>query len=165
MFPQPLTTIIKTGSLTGDLVILFILFVIFTLVAAYTGKSRFVTIILSFYPTVFVYKNLPFINSLIFLHGDGMVFVNKVCIFLLILIVFGIIIGRHVFSDTGYTGLSALSRVVGVSISLLVLILVFSFSVIDTSVVHAFSTQINSLFSTPAKIFWWTILPLGFLLF
>lgn len=160
MFAQFSSFFSKMGPLTSDIFILLALLVIFMVIGLYSGKNRIISFILAFYPTVFIYKNLPFIDKLLFLKGDNMIILNKVLIFIIILIVISVIIVRHTFSSSGYGGLNSITTLAVPSIGATILILVFSYSVVDLSILHTFSPIIADLFSSTSKIFWWTIAPL-----
>jgi len=66
-----------TSALSGDLVFLFVVFVVLFICALYFGKNRMASVILTFYPATLLYNNFPFINKFILLDGDRGVIINK----------------------------------------------------------------------------------------
>jgi hypothetical protein len=148
------------GNLFGsDIFILVILFVIFFFYALYFGKNTIIATILAFYPAQFFYQNFPFMNSLLVLKGDSLLLLNKVLIFLLFLIPLTILIGRYVFQDSGY-GSAHYFRSAAYSLAMIILVLIFDYSVVSLGLIHNFSPTISTLFTGANYIFLWNLAPL-----
>ncbi len=159
------TDFFKSGSaLTNDIIVLGTLFILFATYALYFGKSRIVSLILAFYPAVFLYEQFPYASKLMFLHGDQPILLNKILVFLIFLIPLNIIIGRFVFAESGYGGSFHFLRVAGLALAGTMLALVFTYSVIDLSLFYSFSPTISALFVS-AYIFWWMLAPLVLMFF
>lgn len=151
------------GNLFGsDIFILVILFLFFFCYALYFGKNTIIATILAFYPAQYFYQNFPFMNSLLVLKGDSLLLLNKVLIFILFLVPLTILIGRYVFQDSGY-GSAHYLRCAGYTISMIILILLFSYSVVSLDSIHNFSPMISNLFTGADRIFWWHLAPLALL--
>ena len=149
---------------SSDIFILVILFIIFFAYAIYFGKNNIISLILAFYPAQLFYEHFPFINSLLVLKGDSLLILNKVLIFLLFLIPFSILIGRYIFKDSGYGSMHYV-RIAGYAVAMVILVLIFSYSIISLDVFHNFSPSIDVLFTPGNHIFWWNLAPLLLLFF
>ncbi|MBI4155810.1 MAG: hypothetical protein HY507_01085, partial [Candidatus Zambryskibacteria bacterium] len=86
MIEQFLRVVRIGGILSSDLAVLIIVFLAFFFYGMYFGRNMLVSLILSYYPSVFLFQNFPFIDKLIFLSGNKLVVLNKVVIFLIFLI-------------------------------------------------------------------------------
>lgn len=151
-------------SLTTDLIMLAVLFVLFALYTLYFGKNRIVAFILAFYPAAFFYEHFPFAAKLMVLSGPNLVVLNKVLIFLVFLVPLNIIISRYIFAESGYDGSSHYLRTAGFALAAVVLVLLFTYSIVSLDVFYNFSATIDKLFAT-GNMFWWSIAPLGLMLF
>jgi hypothetical protein len=147
---------------SSDIVVLLVLFFVFLFYALYFGKNTIIATILAFYPAEFFYQNFPFMNSFLVLKGESLLLLNKVLIFLLFLIPLVILIGRYVFQDSGY-GSAHYLRSGGYALAMVVLVLIFSYSIVNLDSVHNFSTSIDTLFSGANHIFLWNLAPLALL--
>ncbi|MES2213278.1 MAG: hypothetical protein V4473_00380 [Patescibacteria group bacterium] len=164
MFSHFLTSLKTNGSLTTDLIVLGIILLIFFFYGIYFGKNRLISLIVSFYPAMFLYGIFPFATKLMILHGGNLILLNKILIFLIFLIPLDIIIARFVSVDSGYGGAEHYLRI-GVSALILVaLTLIFTYSVISFDSLYNFSSHIDALF-TSTRIFWWYIAPFAILFF
>ncbi len=151
------------GNILGsDIFIIVLLFIFFFCYALYFGKNIIIATILAFYPAQFFYQNFPFMNNLLVLKGDPLLLLNKVLIFLLFLIPLSILIGRYVFQDSGY-GSAHYFRSAGYALAMIILVLIFDYSVVSLSLAHNFSPTISMLFSDPTRIFLWNLAPLALL--
>src|SRR3989344_2047587 len=146
-----------TSALSGDLVFLATLFVLIFIATMYFGKNRMVSLILSFYPAAFLYNIFPFTDRLIFMEGDIGLFLNKLIIFLVFYVSANVVISKYL---TSYSEYSTTTRKIGFSLSILILILIFSYFVASFDALHNFSDTIDELFSGGDKIFWWSLAPL-----
>jgi len=147
---------------SSDIFILIILFVFFFAYALYFGKNTVIATILAFYPAQYFYQNFPFMNSVLLLKGDPLLLLNKVLIFLVFLILLTILISRYIFQDSGY-GSSHYLRMAGYAVAMVILVLLFDYSVVSLSLVHNFSPSVSSIFAGADKIFWWHLAPLALL--
>lgn len=157
------THILNIGSIfTRDTVVLLGVFVLFFAFALYFGKNRIISLLLSFYPAAFLYERFPYLAKLLVLQGPQLAVLNKLIIFLIFLIPIDIIINKFIFSDSGY-GSTRLLRIAGFAIAGVILMLVFTYSVVDLSIFYSFSIAIHHTIST--YIFWWTLAPLILMFF
>ncbi len=165
MFSNFLTTIKTSGPLTIDIIVLVLIFIIFLFYGIYFGRNRLISLVLAFYPAMFLYNLFPYLAKLIILHGDTLILLNKVIIFLIFLILFDIIISRFIFADSG-GGSGHYLRLAGCSLALVILIVSFSYSIISLDSVYNFSPKIDALFTASGtSVFWWDLAPLGLLFF
>lgn len=156
-----ITKLFSSGGsyFSSDLVVLLTIFIICFSYALYFGKHRAISLILAFYPAQYFFEHFPFINNLLVLKGDIPLLLNHVLIFFLFLIPLDIVIGKFVFQDSGY-GTSHYFRIAGYAVAMLILVLLFSYSVVDLNTIHHFSPSIDALFNAPDRIFFWHIAPL-----
>ena len=158
-----ITQFLKTsGPFTLDLIILFVVFVIFFILTSYFGRQIMIAIILAFYPTNLLYKTFPFIDRLIVLHGDMLVKINKIVIFFIFFLPLTIIISRYI-SESSHIGATHLLRTVGFSIAGVIIVLLFSYGTVNLDTFHHFSPTIEAIFAGSNKMFWWNIAPLAIL--
>ena len=151
------------GNLFGsDIFVLILLFIFFFCYALYFGKNPIIATILAFYPAQFFYQNFPFMNNLLVLKGDPLLLLNKVLIFLLFLVPMTILIGRYVFQDSGY-GSAHYFRSAAYALAMIIVVLIFDYSVVGLGLVHNFSPTVSTLFSDPTRIFLWNLAPLALL--
>jgi hypothetical protein len=150
------------GHISMDVVVLAGLFILFLAYGIYFGRDKIISALLSFYPAEFLFEHFPFLSKLIFLHGDLYILLNKVLIFLVFFVPINIIVARFVFSDSGYGSVKVL-RIAGLSLAAVVSILLFTYSVLNLDLAYNFGGAIDSLFSSPERIFYWRLVPLGIL--
>lgn len=142
---------------SGDTLFLCIAFVVFFAYAMFMGRGKIISLILAFYPATLLYNLFPFTAKLVVLHGDKLIALNKVCIFLIFLVLLSIIISRYIFSASEYTGSAHLLRTAGLSICGVILLLVFSYSTVDLQIFHDFAPKIDALFTGISKLFYWNV--------
>ena len=150
------------GFFTSDIFIIVALFIFFFAYGLYFGKSIIISTILAFYPAQYFYQNFPFINSMLVMKGDLPLLLNKIFIFILFFVPLVILLSRYVFHESGFGGVSYL-RVAGYSLCMVIIVLLFSYSVASIDPVHRFSALVNVLFSSPGRIFLWHLVPLALL--
>ena len=151
------------GNLLGsDIIILLVLFFLFFCYALYFGKNTIIATILAFYPAQYFYQNFPFLNSFLILKGDQLLLLNKVLVFLIFLVPLTILIGKYVFQDSGY-GSAHYLRCAGYALAMIILVLLFSYSIVSLDSIHSFSPTISTLFVGADRIFWWHLGPLALL--
>ena len=144
---------------SSDIFILIVLFIIFFVYALYFGKNQIISLILAFYPAQLFYEHFPYLNSLLVLKGDPLLLLNKVLIFLIFWILLDILISRYVFQDSGY-GSMHYARMAGYSVAMVILILIFSYSIVNLDLIHNFSSSIDVVFTGTDRLFWWHLAPL-----
>lgn len=152
----------SSPSLTTDITVIAVLFLLFSAYAWYAGRSRIISLILAYYPAVFFYTSFPYMDKVLILQGDALLLANKIIIFVIFLIVFDIIISRYIFSESGYGGGHAF-RTMGFSLAAVIVVLVFVHSIVDIGDIYTFSPVIENLFETADRIFLWNLAPLALL--
>jgi len=152
------------GLFSSDLVFLATIFVVFLVYGLYFGKSKIISLILSFYPTTYLYHLFPYVEKLVVLKGDKLIFLNKVGIFLLFFIPISIVVNRYVFADS-FTGNSNMLKCAGLSFACLLLFVLWSYTTINIDAIHTFSPQIAQIFDSGPKIFYFNLLPIVLLAF
>lgn len=152
-------------SFSSDIVIIALLTAVFAAYALFLGKDRVVALILSFYPSVLLFKAIPYFKKLVVLNPANLqeAFV-QVFLFLVIFVpvnyvVLHIVSGEFSFSrikkvfEAGILGLTATS-----------LTILFSYQVVNLQKIYNFSSGIDKLFTGDA-FFWVLIIPFGVLFF
>ena len=148
---------------SGDLIFIISIFIILFALTMYFGRGRAVSLILAFYPATLLYTTFPFLEKLMFLGGEKLLVLNKLAVFLVFLIPISIIINRFVFSASEYTGSNNMVRSGGLALSILILIMVFSYGTLNLDIFHDFGPQIDSLFSTANLVFYWNLASIALL--
>ena len=161
-----LTQFIKSGGpLYSDVALLLVVLLILFFYAMYFGRNRIVSFILAFYPASFLYSIFPFSEKLTILHGDIPLLFNKIGIFLIFFLPLNIIINRYIFAESDYSGNSHMFRTFGLALASLILLVLFSYTIINLNILHNFSETIDVLFVGTVRIFWWNVAPLAIMAF
>lgn len=146
--------------LSADILFILVVFVVMLGYTFYFGKGKIVAFILSFYPSVFIYNNTPFMDKILFLEGEMLLTINKLSVFLIIFIILNIIINRYIgISYTYYKPPSFLSNTI-LALGGVILVLVLSYSTISLDVLYNPSDTIDRLFGGENTIFYWSLVPL-----
>lgn len=153
------------GIFSSDIGFILALFIVILGMAFFIGRSSLVALILSFYPASLLYKTFPFASKAIFLKGPSLETFNKIGLFLLFLIPIAIIVSRYIFSMTDYGREGGSLRLFGLSISFLILVVFFSYNVVNYDVLHNFSPQIDAVFNISESQFYWNLAPIVLLAF
>lgn len=146
-----------------DFIVLAGILILFFAYVMYFGKNKIISAILAFYPAQFIYSNATFLDKFLVLKGDYLLTINKIFLFLIIFFPINIIIGRYIFSDSGFGSGKAL-RSAGLAITALIVLLVFWYSVVNLDAFYNFSSQIDGAFSK-SNIFYWNLAPFVLLYF
>ncbi len=142
--------------LKGDMLFFVVGFIMFLIIALYAGKGRVISFILAYYPASILFSTLPFINKLLVLQ-DKMLVLNKIAVFLIFLVPLSIIINSYIFSESMHSGVQHLFRTSGLALIMLILVVVFSYSVVNYDSLHNFTTSTDALFTPLSRIFYWNI--------
>lgn len=153
------------GLFSSDIGFLIAVFIVIFAVAFFIGRSSLVSLILSFYPATLLYKTFPFTSKAIFLKGDLPETFNKIGLFLLFLVPITIIISRYIFSVSDYGRGNTNLRLFGLSLSFLILVVFFSYNVVNYDSLHNYSSQIDAIFSITESQFYWNLAPIALLAF
>ncbi|HZS42872.1 MAG TPA: hypothetical protein VFA52_01500 [Candidatus Paceibacterota bacterium] len=149
-----------THSYGADLSILVILFILTAVYGLYWGKQRLVSLILAFYPAILLFLNFPYVNNLLLIKATaGQIFVSKCVIFLIFLIPIHLIFNRFVFGDFGFNSNRKFLQAAILSISILILIIVFFYRVVPLTNVYSVSLPLARYLSTSKDFFWWLLVP------
>ena len=168
MFTHILTPIIKLRGLipiSTDFIVLLGVFFVFFFYALYFGRNRIISLIFAYYPSVLLFQIFPYIDKLIILQSNELIALNKLVIFLIFFLPLNIIINRYIFAESGYSGVSHIFRVGGLSLCCLVLFMLFYYTIINLEIFHSFSPVLNTLFSGTNRLFLWNLAPLALLIF
>jgi len=146
------------GAFYYDIVVLAGIFFILFFIGIYFGKSRLAGAIIAFFPTVLLFKTFPLIDKLIFFDVGRKGVLNKAGIFLVLFALLNIILSRYIFNESGY-GKARVFHVGGLAVAGVILFLIFSYTIVDITAFHDFSTNLDALFSE-SRIFWWNLVPI-----
>ena len=154
------------NSFSSDVLVLVVAFIIFFAFSVYFGRNRTVSLVFAYYPAVLLYKSFPYLDKLIFAHGDQLVTLNKIIVFLVFFVPLYIIISRFIFIESlhlsrpNFMHNIHLVRNLGLSMVCLSIFVLFSYTVISLNAFHHFSPLIDNLFSTPIRSFYLNLVPL-----
>ncbi len=149
---------------TGDILFLAIIFVIFLLYAMYLGRSRMISLILSFYPTTLLFKTFPFMDK-VKVGGVQMQVLIQLGLFLVLLVPINLIISKYMFSDLIHVRSSNIIQTIGLSLVAVLMVVILYYNTIDFGALHQFSPTIDTLFVGSDKTFWWNLVPFVLLAF
>jgi hypothetical protein len=169
MFSQVLSI---TRSVSSDVLILGVAFVVFFLYSIYFGRNKTVALVFAYYPAVLLYKTFPFLSKLMLVgNNPTLLALNQVVLFLIFFLPLNIIISRFIFIESIHAGKPSMLhnvhifRNVGLSFVCLTVVVLFSYTVVDLSPLHTFSSAIHMLFATPGRVWGMNLLPLALLAF
>lgn len=154
-----------SSFLTGDIIFLLAVFTVLFVLTMYLGKGRLVSVILAFYPATLLYKSLPFLNKLIMAKGDQGVLFNKLIVFVVILALIYLAINKFISHYAEYGPGEGALRTGGFVLAFLIILVVFSYTTVNLDLIHNFGSQIDAIFGSEARLFWWNIAPLALLSF
>ncbi len=152
------------GMFSSDVLLIVGIFALIFVSVLYFGRGRAVSLILAFYPTVMIFKSLPFMDKLIFFTTDKLITLNKLGIFLIFYIPLYIIVSRYIFLSLEYSRMSVLKNSL-LALSVLIVFFIFIYNVVGIHPIYDFSSQIDGLFDGEGNIFYWNILSFGLLAF
>ena len=164
MLEQVLRTLKIGGIISSDIIVLAVVFFAILVYTMYFGKNRTISAILSYYPAVILFTNFPFTKQLMISKGGIATTLNSLVIFLIIFIPLNIIINRYIIAESGQ-GTTHIIRTAGLAFTALILVIMFSYTIVDLSEFYNFSHVIDSLFATPNTIFIANLIPLALLAF
>ena len=153
------------GPIYTDIVSLFVVFLVFFFYTMYFGKGRIISAVFAYYPAVLLYNIFPFGEKVLLAQGENLLILNKIGLFLVFFIPLNIIINRYIFAESVHIGASHVFRTAGFAIALLIMILLFSHTIVSLDIIHHFSPMINGLFTGTTRIFLWNLAPLVLLAF
>jgi len=152
-------------SASSDVVVLGAIFAIATSYGLFFGKGRAVSLILALYPTALIFELIPYFKDILGTvsetSGDVLV---KAVIFAIILLPLHFIINHFIFTDFSFSRIRKLFEAGILGLSVLALLIAFSYRVIDISELYNFSSGIDTLFAS-ANFFWWLLAPFVVLTF
>lgn len=142
--------------LSGDMLFFVVTFILFGIFTLYGGRGRMISLILAYYPASILFNSLPFISKLLILQ-DKMLVVNKIAIFLIFLVPLSIILNSYIFSESIHSGAQHLFRTGGFALIALILVVMFSYSLVNYDVFHNFSASVDTLFNPASRVFYWNL--------
>lgn len=146
--------------LTGDIIFLLFVFTVIFLLTMYLGKGRLVSMILAFYPATILYKACPFVGKLTFADNAKGALFNQLGVFLIFLVLIYLGINKFISHYAEYGPGEGALRTGGFVLAMVIILLLFSYTTINLDLVHDFGSQIDSMFASPSRIFWWSVAPL-----
>ncbi|HEY0220740.1 MAG TPA: hypothetical protein VGC58_00785 [Candidatus Paceibacterota bacterium] len=148
------------SSLSGDLGVSVIAFIALLGISYYFGRAFIISIILAFYPASMLFKMSPFAQKMLVLSGN-LVVLNNIAIFLVFLVPLTIIINRFIFTASDYGRGDNILKLAGLSVAFLILMVLFSYNLVSYDLYHNFGPQIDQLFGSTARQFYWFLAPLA----
>lgn len=148
----------------SEIVLIFIIFIACLLISFIFGQSRMVAFNLSFYPAILIYTQFrsyleaPFFEKLLIL-GDtpNWIFIRNSAIFLFFFLITFLIINSITGKNLQYTNRKKKFRLLALSFSALILILVVVHQVVMMPDVGKHFPQIGKLIFAPKDNFVWIL--------
>ena len=151
-----------TSALSSDIVFLAFLFLVFFICVMYFGKNKMATMLIVFYPAVFVFGNIPFLSKLVFMSGERGVLLSKFIVFVAVFALIYFAVNKYFIT---FNEPSGFLRKAGLSLGLLIAFVVFSYKVVSLDFIHNFSGSVDTIITGGNREFWWGIAPLAILAF
>jgi hypothetical protein len=151
-------------GITLDVMVLAVMFAALAAYGFYFGKRRLVAFVLSFYPAFLLYAAFPYIGQLTFLHSSGgQIVLSKLVIFAVFFVVCHIALLNvlHGAGDFSFSKREKIFQISVLSVSALVLILIFMHQYVPFAGVYTFSAGIGKLFVSRTAQFWLLLAPLA----
>ena len=145
---------------SADAIFLIIVFAVFFAFGLYFGKGRLISLILSSYIAAPLYKFFPFFDKFLVVTGDNLLVINKIVLLLMFLVPLWIIIDRYIFSETITTGLANSLKTAVLALMVVLIVVTFSYSLINYDVYHNFSDKFDQIFSSTQILFYIELVPL-----
>ena len=152
-------------SFSSDIVVLAALTAVFTAFALFKGKDKVVALILSFYPSAFIFGEIPYFKQ--YLNSNPADFQEAVVQLLLFLVIFlpiNYVVLHIVAGEFSFSRLKKLFEALILGLTATSLSVLLSYHVINLQKIYNFSSGLDSLF-TGNGLFWWLLIPFGVLFF
>jgi hypothetical protein len=150
-------------SLSSDIAAIAGLTALFALVGLLFGKGKLVALILAFYPTGLLFKNLPFFKK--FTTFSALSLQDTLTGLAIFLVLFGLIhyiINTFISADFSYSSIGKFFEACFLGLTATSIAILFSYQIINLAKIYNFSPSIDKLFAGDA-LFWWLLAPLGVL--
>lgn len=154
------------GTLTADIIGIFVVFVALIFYNIRYGKGRSIALILSLYVALLLFTRFPFLAEIISEGGDATtLLLQKAGVFIGFVILAHIILRRLVFAEFPMDKFKRFLQSSLLALAALALLLAFSYHVLPVTDVVAFSDPVRTLFADSQFFFWWLVGPLVLLFF
>ena len=146
-------------SASSDAVVIGGMFAVATAYGLFFGKGRIVSLILALYPTALIFELIPYFKDILgTVSGTSSDVLVKAVIFVIILLPLHFVISHFIFTDFSFSRIRKTFEAGILGLSALVLLIAFSYRVIDISELYNFSSGVDTLFAS-ANFFWWLLAP------
>lgn len=146
-------------SFSSDAVTIAILAVIFASYGIFFGKGKLISIILSFYPSVYIFDSIPYFKKI--LSGSPITLSEAVVqglIFLALFIPINFVFKHFIHGEFSFSRIRKVLEAGILGLTATSLVILFSYHVINLQKIYNFSAGIDALF-LGTNIFWWLLAP------
>src|SRR5258708_4907436 len=147
-------------SFSSDVVVILVLVALGSAYAFLRGKRKAVSLILSFYPAVVIFRYLPFFKQYLANNQiSAPEVLTQVVIFLVILIPIHLVLNRLIATEFSFSGIKKIIELLAFGVATSILAVFFSYQIVNMRSVYNFGGGIDILFSGNL-LFLWVVLPL-----
>lgn len=154
-------TVENIANLSIDTIILLIIFFIFFIYGMKFGKRRIISLMLSLYASIPIVFFFPYIQKIVFFgETDKAVLYSQIGLFILLVILINIVLGKIVSFELYHRGLRKLIENGFLALVSGGLLIAISYHIIKISELYDFAGLIDKLFASTTLFFWWLVAPL-----
>ncbi len=145
-------------SFSSDAIIIAVLVGIFSTYSIFYGKGKTISLILGFYPAVFIFGFFPFFKEILKEQPENLSqAIIQVIIFLSVFIPVVYIVNKFISDEFSFSRIRRIFEAGALGLASSFLAILFSYKVVNLQKLYNFSPAIDSLFL--GNTFWWLIAP------
>jgi hypothetical protein len=154
-------TVETIANLSLDTIILIVIFLIFFIYGLKFGKRRIISLILSLYASIPIVLFFPYLQKISFFGDtDKAILYSQIGLFVLVIILINVVLGRIVSFELYHRGLRKLIETGALAVASGGLLIAISYHIINISELYDFVRPIDSIFASGTLFFWWLAAPL-----
>lgn len=159
----------KLTGISLDVLVLVGIFIVLAVCGFYFGKNKLVAFVLAFYPSIFLFQHFPYVDNFTFWRANAeQVNLSHALIFAVFFILCNFLLVKLVHADFGFSKTRRLLEVVILSISAVILIVIFCQHIVPIKLFYGSAGvrglggggEVAALFSSKNGLFWWFLAPI-----
>jgi len=152
-------------SFSSDAVIIAILALVFAAYGIFFGKGKLISIILSFYPAVYIFDSIPYFKKILtsapITFSEALI---QILIFLALFIPINFVLRHFIHGEFSSSRIKKVLEAGILGLTATSLVILFTYHGINLQKIYNFSSGIDSLFLS-GNIFWWLLAPFVIIFF
>lgn len=146
-------------SFSSDVIVIIILIGLGTAYSFIAGKRKAISLIFSYYPTVLLFRSLPFLKQYTANNpATTTEALTLIAIFVVIMALVNIVLNRFINTDYHFSNVRKMIESIVLGTTTAVLAILASYTVINLKIFYNFGVGIDAIFSSN-YYFYWLILP------